>query len=94
VSVVGLKDEKYGEAVSAFLQVREGHEKPSLITLRKWVQEELGRHKAPQHAIWVGPGEQVPVYPTTGTGKIRKDFLRAAGEKILETADGPLTAKL
>ncbi|KAJ3545117.1 hypothetical protein NM208_g2673 [Fusarium decemcellulare] len=88
-SVVGVKDERYGEAVTAFLNVRPGHEKPSPQELRSWVQKELGRHKAPKHIIWVGPGEAVQDYPITGTGKIRKDLLRDMGNNIIDTVQVP-----
>ncbi|KAF4983686.1 hypothetical protein FDECE_17248 [Fusarium decemcellulare] len=88
-SVVGVKDERYGEAVTAFLNVRPGHEKPSPQELRSWVQKELGRHKAPKHIIWVGPGEVVQDYPITGTGKIRKDLLRDMGNRIIDTIQAP-----
>ncbi|RSL52242.1 hypothetical protein CEP54_011001 [Fusarium duplospermum] len=94
VSVVGLKDERYGEAVAAFLQIRPGHEKPSHEAMRAWVHDELGRHKAPQHTFWLGPGEVITEYPVTGSGKIRKEILREIGNRILEQSEAKPMAKL
>ncbi|RSL51329.1 hypothetical protein CEP53_008469 [Fusarium sp. AF-6] len=94
VSVVGLKDERYGEAVAAFLQIRPGHDKPSHEAMRVWVHDELGRHKAPQHTFWLGPGEMITEYPVTGSGKIRKEILREIGNRILEQSEAKPMAKL
>ncbi|KAJ4215042.1 hypothetical protein NW759_010071 [Fusarium solani] len=87
VSVVGLKDERYGEAVAAFMQIRPGHDKPSHEAIRGWVHDELGRHKAPQHTFWLGPGEMITEYPVTGSGKVRKEVLRELGNRILEQSE-------
>ncbi|KAJ4252789.1 hypothetical protein NW762_010695 [Fusarium torreyae] len=92
-SVVGLKDERYGEAVAAFLHIRPGHEKPPHQEIRAWVQQDLGRHKAPQHVIWIGSGEPVEEYPVTGSGKIRKDILRDMGHELIGNTQ-PAMAKL
>ncbi|KAE8350488.1 acetyl-CoA synthetase-like protein [Aspergillus coremiiformis] len=82
-SVVGLKDEIYGEMVAAFLQSVSKHNRPSLEDVKCWVRQVLGRHKAPGHIFWVGPGDSIGQYPATGTGKIRKDILREIGNRII-----------
>lgn len=84
---MGLKDERYGEAVAAFMQIRPGHDKPSHEAIRGWVHDELGRHKAPQHTFWLGPGEMITEYPVTGSGKVRKEVLRELGNRILEQSE-------
>jgi long-chain acyl-CoA synthetase len=93
-SIVGLKDDKYGEAVAAFLQLRPNHNKPSLAEVTDWVRQRLARHKAPAHCFWVGPSEQVTEYPLTGNGKIRKEILREIGQGLVGPAKKPVLAKL
>lgn len=88
-SVVGLPSQKYGEEVVAFLQHRCEHEKPSLQTLRSFVHESLGWHKAPVRIFWLGEDED---FPKTGSGKIMKHVLRDDAVRLLESA--PLMAKL
>ncbi|KAH8799738.1 hypothetical protein F5884DRAFT_868832 [Xylogone sp. PMI_703] len=94
VSIVGLKDEKYGESVAAFLQLRPGNRKVSPAELRAWVRDQLGHHKEPRTLIWVGSGEYLAEFPTTASGKIRKDILREVGNKFLDNRDAARTNKL
>lgn len=93
-SIVGLRDDKYGEAVAAFLQLRPGHTKLSLKEVRDWVQQRLGRHKAPAHCFWVGPFGAVREYPLTGNGKIRKEILREIGHRITKDEFRPVLSRL
>lgn len=93
-SVVGLKDERYGEVISAFVQSRPGHNRPSLHDVRDWVRQELGRHKAPAYIYWVGPGGPISQYPVTGSGKIRKDILREKGNEMVKVETRTRMAKL
>ncbi|KAK2755923.1 Acyl-CoA synthetase member 2 mitochondrial [Arachnomyces sp. PD_36] len=93
-SVVGLKDEKYGEVISAFIQSQHGQDRPTLNEIKDWVRQELGRHKAPAYIQWVGPGDPISQYPTTGSGKIRKDILRDIGNEMVEDAAKIRAAKL
>ncbi|GIK05041.1 acyl-CoA synthetase member 2 mitochondrial [Aspergillus viridinutans] len=93
-SVVGVKDEKYGESVCAFLQSRAGHDRPSLTEVKDWVRRGLGRHKAPEFICWVGPHDRISQYPATGSGKIRKDILREMGNEMVEHTRRVLPAKL
>ncbi len=94
VSIVGLKDEKYGEIVAGFSSLQPGHNKPSLDELRNWVQQRLARHKAPTYCFWIGPSEAIKEFPLTGNGKIRKETLRDIGHRILKAAKRPTSAKL
>lgn len=86
---MGLKDIKYGEAVTAFLQLRAGQVKPSLGGIKAWLWETLSRQKAPSRAFWVGKGEVVTEFPVTGTGKIRKEVLREIGDKLVAEQKPP-----
>ncbi|UDD55335.1 hypothetical protein AFCA_002967 [Aspergillus flavus] len=82
-AIVGLKDDKYGEVVAAFLQSLPQHNRPSLNDVKDWIWQVLGRHKAPVHVFWVGPGDPIGQYPVTGSGKIRKDVLREIGNNMI-----------
>lgn len=75
-SVVGVSDPKYGEIVAAFLQNRTKQEKPSPETLRAFVRERLGWHKAPVYVWWLDEGED---FPKTGSGKIKNMCLEIEG---------------
>ncbi|KAH7354822.1 hypothetical protein BKA65DRAFT_604925 [Rhexocercosporidium sp. MPI-PUGE-AT-0058] len=92
-SIVGLKDDRYGEVVAAFVSNRPGHRRPSLSEIKAWIHEDLGRHKAPQHLFWVGSGEAVQEFPMTGSGKIKKDTLAMIGNSLLAEQRTPM-AKL
>jgi acyl-CoA synthetase (AMP-forming)/AMP-acid ligase II len=93
-SIVGVKDAKYGEVVAGFLKIREGHEKPSLQEVRLWVQQVMGRHKAPNYIFWVGTEEKTKDYPITGSGKIRKDLLSIQGSLLINERVEPRKSKL
>ncbi|OTA52598.1 4-coumarate-CoA ligase [Hypoxylon sp. EC38] len=72
--VTGLKDAHYGEVVGAFLELAEEAKgkKPSDQEVRDWVQQKLGRHKAPTHVFWLGEGGVPKEVPLTGSGKVKK----------------------
>ena len=81
-SVVGLKDDHYGEIVAAFLEQRGGTAKPSDEDLREFVRSTLGRYNVPVHVFWVGLGEVLEDFPKTSSGKIKKLDLRKIGNEI------------
>ncbi|KAI5846820.1 long-chain-fatty-acid-CoA ligase [Tricharina praecox] len=85
-AVVGVKDEKYGEAVGCFLQ----GERTSDEEVRDWCRQRLARFKAPQYVFWVGRGEAVEDWPKTGSGKILKPGLRTAAEEIVNGVRTPV----
>ena len=88
-SVVGIKDEHYGEAVGAFLKVRNPNDsRPDLEEIRAFIKETKGSHKAPQHVFWIGDPGVGDDFPKTGSGKHQKHILRAISEKLL-TASQP-----
>ncbi|MEU8120552.1 long-chain fatty acid--CoA ligase [Spirillospora sp. NPDC049024] len=80
-AVVGVPDEKWGEAGAAFVVVRPG---ASLVPdeFRAFLRERLASFKVPSHVHLV---EQLP---RTGSGKVRKSALRAR----YATASRPPTA--
>lgn len=85
-AVVGVKDDKYGEEIAAFLQATSISsttvEKPSLKEIRRWVRKVLAPQKAPRYVFWVGAREAIKEYPVTGSGKVRKDILRSIAEGL------------
>lgn len=93
-AVVGVRDERYGEAVAAVLSARPGSTKLTLEEVREWTQLRLGRHKAPAHILWVGEGEHIAEYPLTGNGKYRKDVLREVCNQLISGSSMSAQAKL
>ncbi|GAA4797681.1 AMP-binding protein [Actinomycetospora chlora] len=70
-AVVGVPDERWGEAVAAFVVAKAGAD-VDVAALTALVREWKGPHQAPKRV------EVVPELPTTGVGKIDKKVLRAA----------------
>ena len=79
VSVVGLPDERLGEAVAAFV-IRRGGDGDAVTEegVREWVRGKMSGHLVPKHVFWVDE------YPKTASGKIQKFKLREMGAKLLE----------
>ena len=82
-SVVGLKDEHYGEIVAAFLEQQGGTSKPPADELQEFVRKTLGRYNVPVHIFWVGRGEVIEDFPKTSSGKIKKLDLRSIGNEMI-----------
>lgn len=86
VSVVGVPDAKYGEAVAAFVQLHDQYharhgraqQAPSVEELKSFVGEHLGHQMTPKH-IWF-----VPDMPKTASGKIRKVDLKGTALSLLD----------
>ncbi|KIW36379.1 uncharacterized protein PV06_11372 [Exophiala oligosperma] len=91
-AVVGIKDDKYGEEIGAFIQLATGTPKPSIQEIRAWIRQILAPQKVPRHLFWVGPGEATGQFPVTGSGKIRKDALRKIGESLKSETKSQRTA--
>ncbi|GME46813.1 uncharacterized protein LTHEOB_1195 [Neofusicoccum parvum] len=91
-SVVGIRDEKYGETVGCFLRLAKQGERPTDEEVQEWVRASLGRHKAPRWVFWIGDAEVGDDYPKTGSGKHQKHILRALGNKL--TKEKSLKARL
>ncbi|CAG8882690.1 unnamed protein product [Penicillium salamii] len=88
-SVVGIKDERYGEVVGCFLK-NSGKQKPADQEIKQFVGERLGRHKAPQHVFWLGDAGVGADFPKTGSGKHQKHMMRDIGNRLT----GGVKAKL
>ncbi|KAL1614066.1 hypothetical protein SLS54_010062 [Diplodia seriata] len=86
VSVVGLPDERYGEAVAAFIVItpHEGNMRAADVSpkyVRDWVREKLSHHLVPKYVFL-----RTEPLPKTPSGKIMKYRLREEG--IAAVAEG------
>ena len=70
VHVVGVPDERYGEELCAFVQLRAGHE-ASAVRIRDFCHGRIAHFKIPKHVRFVSD------FPMTASGKVRKGELRA-----------------
>ncbi|KAK5065163.1 hypothetical protein LTR84_000999 [Exophiala bonariae] len=83
-SIVGVPDDKYGETVGAFIEVKEGSQRPTDDEVRKWVRAKLAYFKAPAHIWWLGDKNVIEEWPKTMSGKISKPELRQLIDKLME----------
>ncbi|MDQ0094458.1 AMP-binding protein [Paeniglutamicibacter psychrophenolicus] len=70
VQVIGVPDEKYGEALCACIKMKAGATPLDLPALQDFVRGRLAHYKVPAHLVIVDE------FPMTVTGKIRKIQLR------------------
>jgi acyl-coenzyme A synthetase/AMP-(fatty) acid ligase len=91
-SVVGIKDERYGEVVGCFLKPSGQSERPNNQEIQQFVGETLGRHKAPKHVFWLGDQGVGEDFPKTGSGKHQKHMMRDIGNRLVGA--GPIKARL
>jgi acyl-coenzyme A synthetase/AMP-(fatty) acid ligase len=82
-SVVGIKDERYGEVVGCFLKTAEGSTRLTDTEVKRWVGEKLGRHKTPQYTFWIGDRNVGNDFPKTGSGKHQKHIMRDIGNRLI-----------
>ncbi|KAI1875889.1 uncharacterized protein JN550_001385 [Neoarthrinium moseri] len=96
VSVVGVPDDKHGEAVAAFVVPAKGWDTisedagkgtdgspPKVLRkedIRTWVKEKLSGHLTPKYVWWINE------YPKTASGKIQKYRLRDKAVELLKEA--------
>lgn len=83
-SVVGIKDERYGEVVGCFLKKAEGCPKIPDLEVKQWVGEKLGRHKTPQYTFWIGDQNVGSDFPKTGSGKHQKHIMRDLANRLVQ----------
>ncbi|KAJ5179398.1 hypothetical protein N7492_002608 [Penicillium capsulatum] len=82
VSIVGVPDERYGEAVAAFIIPREGNANTvNAAIIQEWVREKLSNHLVPKHVFFLEPS--VP-FPKTASGKIQKFKLKEDALRLLK----------
>lgn len=96
VSCVGIKDERYGEVVAAFVRPHEDRVDVDTDELREWVRKRLSNHLGIFFPFdrWYWPvlTEKVPKYvfvgrdqfPKTASGKIQKFKLQEMGEVLIK----------
>jgi fatty-acyl-CoA synthase len=87
VQVIGVPDERYGEELCAWVQLREGAE-PDEPALREFCRGSLAHYKVPRYVIFVDE------FPMTVTGKVQKFVMREESVRRLglEAADAIQTA--
>ncbi|EZP79301.1 Long-chain-fatty-acid--CoA ligase [Novosphingobium resinovorum] len=71
VAVIGVPDERWGEAVKAIVIIRDGHPADP-DPLLAWCRERLAAYKVPKSIDFVG------TFPLVSSGKVSKKDLRAA----------------
>lgn len=91
-SVVGIKDERYGEVVGCFLKGVDGSSRISDPEVKQFVGEHLGRHKTPHYIFWIGDARVGHDFPKTGSGKHQKHILRQIGNGLV--GESKVKAKL
>jgi acyl-CoA synthetase (AMP-forming)/AMP-acid ligase II len=83
-SVIGVKDERYGEVVGCFVKAAEGLPRITDDAMKQWVGEKLGRHKTPQHTFWIGDRDVGSDFPKTGSGKHQKHIMRDLANRLVQ----------
>ncbi len=69
VQVVGIPDEKYGEEIAAFIQLKPG-ETATEDEVKEFCKDQISYYKIPRFVFFIED------YPTTASGKIQKYKLR------------------
>ena len=80
--VVGVPDEKYGEELCAWVQMREGAEPLDADAVREFATGRLAHYKIPRYVVVVDE------FPMTVTGKVRKVQMRADSREMLGLEQG------
>ncbi len=70
VQVVGVPDERYGEELCAWLQLRPGAAELDAAAVKAFCGGRLAHYKVPRHVLCVAE------FPLTVTGKVRKNVMR------------------
>lgn len=79
--VIGVPDERYGEELMAWVQLRKGAPKLTAEALREFSVDAVAKYKIPRYV------HVVDAFPTTVTGKVRKVEMRATAVELLEQGD-------
>ncbi len=75
--VIGVPDEKYGEELMAWIQLREGVDSFTVEDLKAFADGKIARHKIPRYV------HVVSAFPMTVSGKIRKVQMREESVTLL-----------
>jgi len=78
VQVIGVPDEKYGEELCAWVQLREGAEALDADKVREFATGRLAHYKIPRYVLVVDE------FPMTVTGKVRKIEMREKSVGLLD----------
>jgi fatty-acyl-CoA synthase len=78
VQVFGVPDEKYGEEVCAWVQIKPGMD-ASAEEMREFCRGQIARHKIPRYVHFVTD------FPMTVTGKVQKFIMRERMLELLRT---------
>nr|MBA3410117.1 AMP-binding protein [Geodermatophilaceae bacterium] len=70
--VIGVPDERYGEELMAWIQLREGAQEVTAASLKEYCAGKLAHYKVPRYV------KIVTEFPMTVTGKVRKVEMREA----------------
>lgn len=76
--VIGVPDERYGEELMAWVQLRSGAPRLTATALRKFASGSLAKFKIPRYV------HIVEEFPTTVTGKVRKVEMRETSVALLD----------
>ncbi len=87
-SVVGVPDDRYGEVVGAFLELKDGAQRPGDEDIRDWVRQKLAHFKAPTYVWCLGVGKVPNEWPKTMSGKVSKPELREIVKQIMGKGEG------
>ncbi|KAE8149857.1 acetyl-CoA synthetase-like protein [Aspergillus avenaceus] len=83
VSVFGMPDPRYGEAVACLGKIAPAAERPLDEEVREWVKQTLGKHKAPTYIFWLGDSGIAHEFPRTDSGKIQKHVMQEIGKALI-----------
>ena len=75
--VIGVPDEKYGEELMVWIQMREGAQPLTAEKVREFCEGKLARYKIPRYV------QLVEEFPMTVTGKVRKVEMREKSITLL-----------
>lgn len=76
--VIGVPDERYGEELMAWIQLRQDAPKLTAQALQEFAAEALAKYKIPRYV------HIVDEFPTTVTGKVRKVEMRKTSVELLK----------
>jgi fatty-acyl-CoA synthase len=76
VQIVGVPDERYGEELCAWIQLRDGAEPITAESLREFCVGRVAHYKVPRYV------HLVDEFPMTVTGKVRKIEMRERSVEI------------
>jgi fatty-acyl-CoA synthase len=77
VQVVGVPDQRYGEELCAWVQMRPGADPLDAATVKEFATDRLAHYKIPRYVMVVED------FPMTVTGKVRKVEMREKSAELL-----------